>query len=196
MIKIIVVFDIITSKEIIYVIDIFDIHDILDMIDPIEIIIICISDNIYIIDAIYSLDIIETSIDVITDDEINDDVNNVNDFDHIYQTRQLTELINRVISLVSDLWAHQTTYSANYLKWFFTKKIFWEMFPWTEIKIQSFREQSSKKGVILIGFQKFFYVVNGHENYQQLQKVINNFKKLSIIPSYMARAQKLCTYIR
>ena len=94
MIKIIVIFDIITCKEIIYVIDIFDIHDILDMIDPIEIIIICISDNIYIIDAIYSLDIIETSIDVITDEEINDDVNNVNDFDHIYQTRQLTELIN------------------------------------------------------------------------------------------------------
>ena len=72
MIKIIVVFDIITSKEIIYVIDIFDIHDILDMIDPIEIIIICISDNIYIIDTIYSLDIIETSIDVITDEEINE----------------------------------------------------------------------------------------------------------------------------
>merc|ERR1712223_1895388 len=74
--------------------DIFDIHDILDMIDPIEIIIICIGGNIYIIDTIYSLDIIETSIDVITDEEINDDVNNVNDFDHIYQTRQLTELIN------------------------------------------------------------------------------------------------------
>ena len=74
MIKIIVVFDIITSKEIIYVIDIFDIHDILDMIGPIEIIIICISDNIYIIDTIHSLDIIETSIDVITDEEINDDV--------------------------------------------------------------------------------------------------------------------------
>ena len=64
---------------------------------------------------------------------------------------------------MSDLWAHQTTYSANYLKWFFTKKIFWEMFPWTEIKIQSFRKQSSKKGLILIGFQKFFCVVNGHE---------------------------------
>ena len=94
MIKIIVVFDIITSKEIIYVIDIFYIHDILDMIDPIEIIIICISDNIFIIDTIYSLDIIETSIDVITDEEINDDLNNVNYFDHIYQTRQLTELIN------------------------------------------------------------------------------------------------------
>ena len=94
MIKIIVIFDIITSKEIIYVIDIFDIHDMLDMIDPIEIIIICISDNIYIIDTIYSLGIIETSIDIITDEEINDDVNNVNDFDHIYQTRQLTELIN------------------------------------------------------------------------------------------------------
>ena len=94
MIKIIVVFDIITSKEIIYVIDIFDIHDIIDMIDPIEINIICISDNIYIIDTIYSLDIIETSIDVINDEEINDDVNNVNDFDHIYQTRQLNELIN------------------------------------------------------------------------------------------------------
>ena len=94
MIKIIVVFDIITSKEIIYVIDIFDIHDILDMIDPIEIIIICISDNIYIIDTIYSLDIIETSIDIIADEEINDDVNNVNDCDHIYQTRQFTELIN------------------------------------------------------------------------------------------------------
>ena len=94
MIKIIVVFDIITSMEIIHVIDIFDIHDILDMIDPIEIIIICISDNIYIIDTFYSLDIIETSIDVITDEEINDDVNNVNDFDYIYQNRQLTEVIN------------------------------------------------------------------------------------------------------
>ena len=42
------------------------------MFDPIEIIIICISDNIYIIDTIYSLDIIETSIDVITDEEINE----------------------------------------------------------------------------------------------------------------------------
>ena len=52
MIKIIVVFDIITSMEIIHVIDIFDIHDILDMIDPIEIIIICISGNIFIIDTI------------------------------------------------------------------------------------------------------------------------------------------------
>ena len=51
-------------------------------------------DNIYIIDTIYCLDIIETSIDVINDEQINDDVNNVNDFDHIYQTRQLTELIN------------------------------------------------------------------------------------------------------
>ena len=78
MIKIIVVFDIITSKEIIYVIDIFDIHDILDMIDPIEIIIICISDNIFIIDTIYTLEIIETSIEVITDEKINDNVNKVN----------------------------------------------------------------------------------------------------------------------
>ena len=69
----------------------------------------------------------------------------------------------RVISLVLDLWAHQTTYSTNHLEWFFTKKIFWEMFPWTEIKIQSFRKQSSKKGLILIGFQKFFCLVNGHE---------------------------------
>ena len=95
--NIIDVFGIITSMRIKYIIDIIDILDILDkldIIDPIEIIIICISNNIYIIDAIYSLDIIETSIDVITDEEINDDVNNVNDFDHIYQTRQLTELIN------------------------------------------------------------------------------------------------------
>merc|ERR1712223_1237786 len=90
--------DVITDEEINDYVDnvndIFDIHDILDMIDPIEIIIICISGNIYIIDTIRSLDIIETSIDVIADEAINDDVNNVNDFDHIYQTRQLTELIN------------------------------------------------------------------------------------------------------
>ena len=75
----------------------------------------------------------------------------------------LKDLSSRVIPLLSDLRAHQTTYSTNYLKWFFTKKIFWEMFPWTEIKIQSFKKQSSKKGLILIGFQKFFCVVNEHE---------------------------------
>ena len=102
MIKIIVVFDIITSKEIIYVIDIFDIHDILDMIDPIEIIIICISDNIYIIDTIYSLDIIETSIDVITDEEINDYVNNVNDIFDIHDILDMIDPIEIIIICISD----------------------------------------------------------------------------------------------
>ena len=35
----------------------------------------------------------------------------------------------RVISLVSDLSAHQTTYGTNHLEGFFTKKIFCKMFP-------------------------------------------------------------------
>ena len=61
--------DIITDTKLKYVIDILDI---LDNIDQIEIIIICISDNIYIIDVIFILDIIETSIDIINDEEIND----------------------------------------------------------------------------------------------------------------------------
>ena len=72
MIKIIDVFDIITNMGIKYIIDTLDILDTFDIIDPIEIIIICISDNIYIIDAIFILDIIETSIDIINDEEIND----------------------------------------------------------------------------------------------------------------------------
>ena len=46
--------------------------------NPIEIIIICISDNIYIIDTIYTLEIIETSIGIITDEKINDNVSKVN----------------------------------------------------------------------------------------------------------------------
>ena len=74
--------------------DTLDILDIPDIIDTIEIIIICISDNIYIIDTIYILDIIETNIDIINKEEIIDDVNDVNDFDHSYQTKQLTKLIN------------------------------------------------------------------------------------------------------
>ena len=57
------IIDIINSKKIKYIIDILNILDILDIIDPIEIIIICISDNIYIIDTAYILDIIETNID-------------------------------------------------------------------------------------------------------------------------------------
>ena len=77
---------------------------------------------------------------------------------------------NRVIPLVSDLRAHQTTYSTNYLKWFFTKKIFWEMFPQREIKIQSFRKQSSKKGHSMNKFQKFLRVVDGHEKTDFLLK--------------------------
>ena len=88
------VIDIINSKKIKYIIDILDILDILDIIDPIEIIIICISDNIYIIDTIYILDIIETNIDIINEEEIIDDINDVNDFDHSYQTKPLTKLIN------------------------------------------------------------------------------------------------------
>ena len=51
----------------------------------------------------------------------------------------------RVISLVSDLWAHQTTFSTNHLEWFFTKKIFCKMFPWTKLKIQSFKKTVIKK---------------------------------------------------
>merc|ERR1712223_1870720 len=105
MIKIIVIFDIITCKEIIYVIDIFDIHDIhdiLDMIDPIQIIIICISDNIYIIDTSYILDIIETSIDVITDEEINDYVNNVNDIFDIHDILDMIDPIEIIIICISD----------------------------------------------------------------------------------------------
>ena len=73
------------------------------------------------------------------------------------------QISTRVSPLVSDLWAHLTTYSTNHLKWFFTKKIFWEMFPRTKIKIQSFRKQSSKKGHSMNGFQKFLCVVNRHE---------------------------------
>ena len=94
MIKSIDVIDIIKSKEIKHIIDIIDILDILDIIDPIEIIIICISDNIYIIDTIYILDIIETNIDIINEEEIIDNINGVNDFDHSYQTKPLTKLIN------------------------------------------------------------------------------------------------------
>ena len=37
------------------------------------------------------------------------------------------------------------------------------MFPQREIKIQSFRKQSSKKGHSMNGFQKFLYAVDGHE---------------------------------
>ena len=43
---------------------------------------------------IYILDIIETNIEIINEEKIIDDVNRVIDFDHRYQTKQLTELIN------------------------------------------------------------------------------------------------------
>ena len=69
----------------------------------------------------------------------------------------------RVALRLSDFRAHPTTYSTNHLKWFFTKKFFWEMIPQREIKIQSFRKQSSKKGHGMNGFQKFLCVVNRHE---------------------------------
>ena len=117
MIKTIVVFDIITSKEIICVIDIFEIHDILDIIDPIEIIIICISDNIYIIDTIYTLEIIETSIDIITDEEINDDVNNVNDIFDIHDILDMIDPIEIIIICISgNIFIIDTIYSLDIIE--------------------------------------------------------------------------------
>ena len=44
------------------------------------------------------------------------------------------------------------------------------MFPQREIKIQSFRKQSSKKGHSMDEFQKFLRVVDGHEKTDFLLK--------------------------
>ena len=75
----------------------------------------------------------------------------------------ITMIKGRVALRLSDLRAQQTPYRTKHLKWFFTKKVFWQMSHNLAIRIHNFKKQSNKSDRFINRFQKFLCKVDRHE---------------------------------